>query len=181
VDQSLIQLLASHYRRLHDRILVLIDDLGEQYLSWQPLPTGRSIAQNVADLTRSSQELQRSLAGVYSTPDGVSAPPQQSPPAGEHAVNAGHVPQKEELLEEVRRTFAAVEQLFPSPHPGTQAGPPLDALPIEASDSLLDHFAWVHQRLGEIESLTALQGQHGAAPSSQTVLKHEDGGSRWMR
>ena len=47
VDRSFVELLASHSRRMHDWILVLIDDLGEQQLPWQALPTSRSIAWNI--------------------------------------------------------------------------------------------------------------------------------------
>jgi hypothetical protein len=42
VDRSFVELLATHYRRLHDRVLILIDDLDENQLFWRAAPTSRN-------------------------------------------------------------------------------------------------------------------------------------------
>jgi len=192
VDRSFADLLAAHYRRLHDRVLVLIDDLGSQQLDWRAGPTDRSIADRIVDLTRSSCELQRRLSAGTSASDGLlgqrrrglvaDTPTRRDdrvarPAGAEESPSPLAPPEKEVLLDDARQTFAAMERLFAVALIDPD-GP--SVLPIGMSDALISHLTAAHQQLGQIACLHELQayavtpgpGRDAPADRRQTPDQH---------
>ena len=189
MDRSFAQVLAVHYRRMHDRILVLIDDLSDEQLAWRPAPTGRSIAWNVEHLARSGRRLGANAPSMAPGPGRPGEPGQPAEAtskawhgydgagdgvAGGEAYQAAE-PGKEGLLDAARQAFATVERLVADAagaRPPTRARADRDVggrASEEIGDALVEHLAHAYRHVGEMECLRGLQAVCGSPPAHATT------------
>lgn len=133
MNTSAASLIASWYRKTHERILESVEDLSEEQLAWQPPFGTHSIAWNLWHLARWADHLQESVSRM--TPELASrlGPTQQLWEAdglaerwGWTALSLGFeqtgthmeagsaaqlpLPRKDVLLEYVRRAFATADR-----------------------------------------------------------------------
>ncbi len=155
MDHSVADMLARHYRRLHDQILVLIDDHTDDQLAWHPAPAVRSIAWNIGHVVRCTRRLRESLPSMATVLADAPLPAHRDTMAGTTA--RAHPPElgKEMLLEGARQAFADVERLITAVDASRR---PAHQRADEIGEALVDHLAHAHRHLGQIELLRSLQG-----------------------
>jgi hypothetical protein len=190
MDDSASGTVAYHYRRMHDRILSLVDDLTATQLAWRPLPAGHSINWTLWHLARRSDYLQASLPSINVTLAARLGPGRQIWDEEELAARwgvsldalegrevgrsiAGDVadgsapPNDDRLLDYARRAFAAVERAVGAVDDAVfrsqcaRESPQVPADAATVGDVILLHLVHHSQHVGEIACLRGLQGLRG--------------------
>ncbi len=182
-------LIAFGYRRTHERVLALVDDLSDEQLAWRHTAV-HSIAWNLWHLARWADHLQERIPHMTAElgrrlgmsrqvweAEGLAARWGFTPAALGHAetgmlmddeaVLSLPFPAKEAQLEYARRAFALAEraveaiddQQFRQPNATEQAGPDTPTV----GSAVLTHLTHDNRHLGEIECLRGLQGLRGTA------------------
>lgn len=185
MGDALTAIIAFHYRRTHQRVLALIDNLSDEQVAWRPRAGGHSIGFNLWHLARWADHLQAIIPSM--TPElkrrlgegrelweveglaaawGLTAASLGYAETGmlmdDDAATSLPLPGKAALLDYARRAFAAAQGAVAVVD--DQQFVQRQAIdPDTVGAAVLAYLTHDNRHLGEIESLRGLQGLRGTA------------------
>ena len=169
-DQVVAEVVALS-RQAHERLLKVVDDLDDEHLNWRPAPKAHCIGYILWHTARADDNMQADLAGGDTLWDRDRyferwGHPEKGVGMGwdDEAAASLPIPPKAELLEYVRRVFAACDAAsgtIDEARFGATQRSRFMSREATAGDVLLTGITHDNRHLGEMEYVKGLQGLRG--------------------